>query len=188
MGRAIQSETVKANKNRARVRKYRLLKKKRSVHETEIERRIRSMEDIHLKDICDDTDNDSTDDETEETEDDDIEKSIEIMNKLRAWAIHHHITQSAIKDLLAILIFAGLAFLPIDSRTLMKTPAKVELIALSNAKLWYHGVQRCLENLLSKIRCDMSITLDFSFDGLPLFKSSSIQFWPMLSSILGIFS
>lgn len=191
MGRAIKYQTDVAIKHRARVRKYRTLKKIRLEHEIHIQNQIQSIE-IEKENVCDDINEKSTDGEEESEDDDsklsqDVDKSIEFMIKLRFWAVQHRITHSAINDLLSILIFGGFFFLPRDSRTLMETPKKIEIIAVSNEKFWYNGVQTCLEMILSRISCDISITLDFSFDGLPIFNSSNTHFWPILSSIQGIF-
>lgn len=196
MGRSIKSDSDKAIKNRARVRKSRLLKKKRTAHENHIQEQIDSLKDLSFEtgeDLSSDIDENSINGESDDDLDskfscDDVDESIEFIGRLRSWAVKHRITHSAIRELLAILIFGGLVFLPKDSRTFMKTPAKIEVVGVSNGKLWYHSVGKSLENVLCKIPRDISLTLDFSFDGLPIFKSSNTQFWPMLSSIQGIFS
>lgn len=193
MGRSIKNETDKAIKNRARVRKSRLLKRMRSEHETRIQAQIVSLEESSFEPRFEPCQEASSNERSmnESSEDDsnffcdDVDKPIEIMNRLRLWAVSHRITQSAINELLAILIFGGFAFLPKDSRTFMRTPAKIDIVQVTNGKLWYHGIQKSIENVLCKITRDISITLDFSFDGLPVFKSSNVQFWPILSSIQG---
>lgn len=57
--------------------------------------------------------------------------------KLRRWAIQYNISKRAVSELLKILISLGMTGLPKDSRTLLETPRNVEMISLSNGKLWF---------------------------------------------------
>lgn len=124
---------------------------------------------------------------TDEQISDDFENINEFQSKLKCWVLNHTISAKAISDLLKILIAAGFAFLPRDSRTFMRTPCNVPIKDLSNgSKMWYNGVEKCLRNVLNKIPHDMKLTLDFNFDGIPVFKSSNLQFWPILMAIKGI--
>lgn len=97
------------------------------------------------------------------------EKKFDLTNSLQNWAIKHRITHMAIKDLLLVLNCAGISSsefgksLPKDSRTVMKTPARVEIKTLTHGKLWYYGVQKCLENIFKNINRDVTITLNFNF-------------------------
>lgn len=188
MGRAIVNFSLRAAKNRARVRKSRILKKKKILHENHIREQIYSIKEAHFEEIGNHIDQETfANEDKNERIGDDIDQSVEFIDKLRYWAMHHRITHSAINDLLAILIFGGFTFLPRDSRTFMGTPTKVDITTVTNGKMWYYGVQKCLQITLSTIRHNVSATLDFSFDGLPIFKSSNLQFWPILFSIQGIF-
>lgn len=47
----------------------------------------------------------------------------ESIMKLGKWAIQHNITRNALSDSLKILVLFGLHWLPIDARTLLKTPS-----------------------------------------------------------------
>lgn len=67
----------------------------------------------------------------------------------------------------------------------MKTPKNVNISTLSSGKFWYHGIRISLEKVLGNCKRDLMIHLDFNFDGLPLFESSVLQFWPILCSIRG---
>ncbi|XP_031625627.1 uncharacterized protein LOC116342258 [Contarinia nasturtii] len=107
----------------------------------------------------------------------------DLTKRLRFWALQHRITQAAINDLLSILILAGFTFLPQDSRTLMQTPNIVKIYALSAGKMWYHGIRKSLQSIFSNLNCELTLRIDFNFDGMPLFKSSKVQFWPILASI-----
>lgn len=167
----------RAVKNRNRVQRHRNLKKLRMIHEKEISERISSKNMVDCEMLEDSKENNACHEN--------VDKATEIKDKLRFWALNHRITKVALNDLLSILIFAGFGFLPKDSRTLMGTPAKTPITPLSQGKMWYHGIQKCLENVFAGILRDISVTLDFNFDGLPISKSSNMQFWPILSSIRG---
>lgn len=69
-----------------------------------------------------------------------------IRETLRQWAIQYNITRSAIDALLKILILYGMTTLPRDSRTLLSTPRKVQMIPFGNGQFWY----------------DMNLNLDFT--------------------------
>lgn len=64
------------------------------------------------------------------------EKKLNSQEKLRRWALKYNISKRAVSDLLKILISIGLIWLPKDSRSLLSTPRTIELITLSNGKLW----------------------------------------------------
>lgn len=164
----------KSIKNRARVKKHRYFQKIRTIHEENIYKKLHSNTSSHTDGVFNNSFEPS-------------DKATEIKNKIIQWALHYRIARIAVNDLLSILLSAGLSFLPRDSRTLMATPANVKIDILSNGKMWYCGIKKCLEHALTGIQQSMSITLDFNFDGLPIAKSSNKQFWPILSSIRGIY-
>lgn len=182
MGR-VKSLDQKAVKNRARVRKYRNWIKAKAIHEKYIRDQIFSENNDRYETSFDGVSVNELSDENAT-----LDKASEISDKLKYWCAHHRITAMAMNDLLLILRFAGLEFLPRDCRTFMGTPVYVPIHALSNGKLWYYGVKKSLEGALDKISNDISITLDWNFDGFPVAKSSNNQFWPILASIRGIYS
>lgn len=164
--------------NRNRVRKHRNQHQSKKMHRDQINKRVKKI--ILEQNKCDETNNYE---QINKQADRDISSEFKV--KLRIWVVNHRITQTALNDLLLILISAGFCFLPKDARTLMATPTNVPIDILSNGKLWFYGIRKCLENTFAEIRRSIEITLDFDFDGLPISKSSSKQFWPILSSIRG---
>lgn len=104
---------------------------------------------------------------------------------LREWAIEHRITTLAINDLLKILICYGFYWLPADYRSFLSTPRNVEITTVANGKLWFNGIGKNLKQVFSTSNRDIIISLKFNVDGLPLFNSSKLQFWPILASIQG---
>lgn len=170
----------KSEMNRIRVRNFRQRQKVKTHYENQVRERLFTLNigeqnmpmgpsnDAYFEmDVCD-TDN-----------------TTNFKDKLKYWAVHHHISARAINDLLSILIFAGFTFLPKDSRTFMRTPSNLSIKNLTNGKMWYYGIGKCLEDVFAKISQEISITLDMNFDGFPVSKSSNSQFWPILAAIRG---
>lgn len=56
--------------------------------------------------------------------------------KSRRWPLKYNIHHTAVTDLLKILISIVLTFLSKDSRSLLSTPRSIQLVNLSNGKLW----------------------------------------------------
>lgn len=173
----------KSVKNRERVRNCRHRKKLKTIHNHQVYERMKIITNNQFN--CTEFDNHDSNEKRSDGQTLDFDETAEIKDKLRIWIVNHRITQRAVNDLLLILICAGFSYLPKDCRTLLKTPTKVPIDILSNGKLFYQGVQKCLENALARIQRDTIVTLDFNFDGFPISKSSANQFWPILASIRG---
>lgn len=103
--------------------------------------------------------------------------------KLRMWAIKHNITRNALCELLKILVYFGLTWLPLDARTLLETPKHVQLVNLSNGTVWYNSIEKCLREIFSKLDRNLVLKLNFNIDGIPLYDSSKKEFWPILANI-----
>ncbi|XP_045461549.1 uncharacterized protein LOC123671627 [Harmonia axyridis] len=110
-----------------------------------------------------------------------VDVAIDLKNKLRERVNTYNATRNSTTSLLHILK-PVLHFLPIDFRTLMGTPGHTEIVKLNNRNMHYFGI----ENAISK-KCQYGIkenakkiSLQINIDGLPLFKSSSTEFYPIL--------
>lgn len=167
--------TRKATQTRNRVRKFRERKKLLKIYEKEVQTRLKELHEY----------NERMSSTTISDIDSDTNESDKFKEDLKCWAIQHRTSQRAINGLLSILIGTGFSSLPKDSRTLMRTPTSVDITELSHGKLWFNGIKKNLEKLLSNCNRNLTIHLDFNFDGLPIFNSSKLQFWPILSSIVG---
>lgn len=106
--------------------------------------------------------------------------------KLREWVVKKRVARTAVDALLAILVSFGINGLPKNHRTLLGTPVNIETNDVAGGELWYNGLQNCLTRIFSGLDKDISISLNFNIDGLPLFKSSKTSFWPILASIHGM--
>lgn len=106
--------------------------------------------------------------------------------KLRDWANTYPIPKRAVDSLLAILRSCGIDSLPKNHRTLLKTPLDIQITETAGGSIWYDGLEKSLVRLFTNLDRDTSVSLNFNIDGLPLYKSSKISFWPILASIHGI--
>lgn len=105
-----------------------------------------------------------------------------IVDNLREWISSNKIGVKAVNELLKILR-PHHHYLPLDFRTLMKTPREVPTIKLLNGEMFYLGI---LNQLVLKLKSGLKsdgniISLQINVDGLPLFKSSATEFYPILA-------
>lgn len=112
--------------------------------------------------------------------------SSSLKNELRHWFNSFDISTRALDSLLSILNNFGINCVPKNHRTLLETPLNIEIRELAGGKYWHNGLRKCLQQIFPELNRDVTISLNFNVDGLPLFKSSKISFWPILSSIHGM--
>ncbi|KAL2096819.1 hypothetical protein ACEWY4_007310 [Coilia grayii] len=109
-----------------------------------------------------------------------------LQNDLRAWAVTTNTPISHLSSLLSVLRkHFPHSHLPKDGRTLLSTPTGTEVQLKAGGQMHYFGVangvlERLRDNATLKTP---SLHLQINADGLPLFKSSSLQFWPILGLI-----
>lgn len=109
-----------------------------------------------------------------------------LKTQLREWANSYRISKRAVDSLLSILNSSGLDSLPKNHRTLLDTPVNLPINEISGGKMWYNGLGMCIKSIFSSLKRDISLSLNFNIDGLPLYNSSKISFWPILASIFGM--
>lgn len=103
------------------------------------------------------------------------------------WCLQFNITNNALSALLVILN-KHFPELPKDSRTFKKTPRKTCVEEMGQGSYYHFGfvdvissfLKRNVKNVVGNL-----LSIDVGIDGLPLFKSSSSQFWPILGNIVG---
>lgn len=104
-------------------------------------------------------------------------------SNLRNWALRNNIKHIALDELLQMLK-QTYNYLPLTARSLLKTPKQTKIFSLNNGDMCYFGIEMKLklkiEHGLKNTLIDNVIQLDFNIDGLPLFKSSSTEIWPIL--------
>ena len=123
----------------------------------------------------------------------DVEESISPNNeisssKLALWYADNDISRIALSKLLVVLRKYG-HFLPKDARTLLKTPNNISALKKCKGDFIYFGIEAGLLNLLSQnieLRSLSCLELIANIDGLPIFKSTGAQFWPILLNLNGL--
>ena len=139
-----------------------------------------------------DTDDDNNDEElnallekNEEANDKDIvEQEPNLNYRLAQWVVKNKIVRSASDELLVLLRQNGHSDLPKCTKTLIKTPRKVNISEKCGGSYIYLGIIRGINRVIENnphLPIPQIISLNVNIDGLPLFKSSSDQIWPILS-------
>jgi len=107
-----------------------------------------------------------------------------LKSNLANWAIKRNVAQNTLNDLLSILKqHKCFAEIPNDCRTLLSSSStKTKNIRFVNPGNYYHfGLKIGIENTLKRVKIEGNIKVVVGIDGLPLAKSSSSQFWPILA-------
>ena len=133
-----------------------------------------------IADLCvsDSDDGDSDGDDAEE-------KKPKLKDRIKDWAVKCKTPLSHLSWLLSILKDYH-PDLPSDARTLLRTPCSYDIENVANGQFHYFGVKTNVEEALERdsflLDCE-EIHIQFNVDGLPLFKSSKEEFWPILGKI-----
>lgn len=113
--------------------------------------------------------------------------TIEIQDKFRTklaeWALTSFVTKNQLRGLLKVCNESLPFTLPIDPRTVMATPRIINLLTFEDgSQYWHHGLIDQLKSVLIK-NIPTKLSLNINLDGLPLHKSSTNEFWPILCNI-----
>uniref|UniRef100_A0A182YSW0 Uncharacterized protein n=1 Tax=Anopheles stephensi TaxID=30069 RepID=A0A182YSW0_ANOST len=107
-----------------------------------------------------------------------------IVDCLKYFALSTNQKHSAINVLLKILKSKTNYVLPRDARTLLSTNRnRPEISDLGNGLFWNRGVTKSLIENLRYATVTETLSLNIFIDGLPLHKSSNMQFWPIMINI-----
>lgn len=110
-----------------------------------------------------------------------------ILPLLSKWAVDHNITLTALSSLLKVLkVHDCFKYFPVDARTVLKTKNNSQhnthtIVPVQPGFYYHFGIANGLKsdyNLMSIL--GEKIKLIIGIDGLPLTKSSSSMFWPIL--------
>ncbi|KYM98827.1 hypothetical protein ALC62_10457, partial [Cyphomyrmex costatus] len=107
-------------------------------------------------------------------------------NDLATWAVQHQISHIALRALLQRLKqYSCFSTLPIDARSILKTPRQQDIRIVPPGTYHHFGVSNSVLKILSSVKESIDcIKITINIDGLPLTKSSQQQFWPILGSIV----
>lgn len=118
-----------------------------------------------------------------------------LADNLKGWALTHNVNHKQLRSLLSILK-PHHPDLPLDSRTLLGNIRSSSITPMqsqsgTNGEFIYFGIQQNLEqqlftgglNNILKERNITSIDLKCNIDGLKIYKSTNIDFWPILAAV-----
>ncbi|XP_067216038.1 uncharacterized protein [Linepithema humile] len=110
----------------------------------------------------------------------------DFQDDLVLWAVQHQITHNALTALLHRLKkHSCFSTLPLDARSLLKTPKQQEFRTVVPGSYYHFGLIDSVKKILMSIKDNVNcIQIAVNIDGLPLSKSSQQQFWPILGSVL----
>ena len=109
----------------------------------------------------------------------------QLKDSLAQWAIEYKIPQVALSGLLSLLQ-VNHPNLPKDARTLLQTTVSYSTKVIGGGSYHHFGLQTSITSKLNSYSGPQymnQLSLQMNIDGLPLFKSSSGQFWPILGMI-----
>lgn len=112
-----------------------------------------------------------------------MNKNEQMRSDLKVWANSFNINQRALKHLIKIINNRIPKILPDDPRTLLQTPTNITLQNVGNGFYWHQGLEFCLRNCLAGIDKLKYISININVDGLPIYKSTKDEFWPILFNI-----
>lgn len=112
------------------------------------------------------------------------DKKEKFREDIKRWAIQKNIAHTALRDLSKIINEFIPNTLPNDPRTILATPRHITLKAIDGGEYWHNGILIPLQKiLLSWKEAPETISLNINMDGLPIFKSSKKEFWPILCNV-----
>ncbi|XP_021705627.1 uncharacterized protein LOC110678452 [Aedes aegypti] len=115
------------------------------------------------------------------------ESERKIVTDIRKWSAENNIPQTALKSLIDVLNSNLQLDLPKDPRSIMRTPRNVDIRPMGEGgQYWHQGLEPCLRRIFRDIRTDTSISININIDGLPIYKSTTKNFWPILCNIYEI--
>lgn len=118
-----------------------------------------------------------------------------LLQSLRVWASNHNVTHMCVKDLIQIVNPHVRNILPTDPRTLLKTPRTISIEKISGGEFIYFGIETGISRRLGYTLSDCQfpiviqwqttsqfpiLSLSIGIDGVPITKSSTKSFWPIL--------
>ena len=128
--------------------------------------------------------------ENNEQSDSDVEDNSPFSEPLATWATKANITRSGTNELVEILRKQGHC-LPKDARTrVIGTPQVVTLGEKCGGRYYYFGIKFNILQILKQnpvfIESNDNILLKINIDGVPLFKSTNTQMWPIMGHFGGL--
>ncbi|KAL3193868.1 hypothetical protein MRX96_000155 [Rhipicephalus microplus] len=97
----------------------------------------------------------------------------------------HNMTHACLNDVLNFCWRRGIADLPKDARTVLKTERKAQVE--QNGSFVHSGLEEGIRQVLRQVQAlTCVLKLQGNIDGVPLYKSSQLAFWPILCHITNV--
>ena len=105
-----------------------------------------------------------------------------LLGDIAAFCVKWKITREASNELLSLLTRHDVKGLPKDCRAAKRSMRVVnDVVKMGNGSYYHFGVEKELTRNLSVYKeLKETVQLQFNIDGLPLFRSSPVDFWPIL--------
>jgi len=117
---------------------------------------------------------------------DDDETCTGVARQLAEWMAVDNIKSSSVNKLLKILS-PHFPQLPLDSRTLTKTPLHHDIVEISGGQYCHIGLKVVLLHFVRRYSVVVDcLELQINVDGVPLFRSSNTSLWPILCLIRNV--
>jgi len=156
----------------------------------ENEREGNEIREIVITDVSDSEDNNHN---SEEINDNESDETWDEVTQLRQWAIQSHIEHCYLDSLLWILRRRLIPNLPTTSKTFLRTSANYQIKEFRAndgaiiGEFVYFGITAGLQRCVNKeVHQTDILDLQINCDGLPLYKSSAKEFWPILCKVHNI--
>lgn len=149
--------------------------------------------DDHLDSVCTDdigevTERQHVSEPDSESESEFADEPVSLVESLANWSVQFGVSLVALTALLSLLRLYH-PELPKDARTILKTKTEYKIQQKCGGLYYYRGILTAMHNtisqLIGKIADGFTFRLQINIDGLPLFKSSNLQLWPILGLFLG---
>lgn len=112
-----------------------------------------------------------------------IVQTSKFTDKLKMWYIDTKPTKNCVEKLLTILKEEGLD-VPLSLETLLGRQKRALTKYVSPGIYCHFGIQKQIRKVESFLKNYEQIVIDVNIDGIPLFKSSLVQLWPILFKIV----
>ena len=109
-----------------------------------------------------------------------------LVGDLAAFAVKWKLSRLACNELFSVLKKHGIKGLPADIRSAKNSLRKVENVRSMDGGCYYHfGVRSEVARNVSLIALnEEEVQLQFNVDGLPLYRSSPVDLWPILCRVI----
>lgn len=124
------------------------------------------------------------------TQNQEIDKVQSLTSFIKTWHVKHKITREASDDLLHGLHSITGYNIPVTIRSIINTPRNNKnVVDHESGKFIYYGIEKALLDRfihIDVLKISSTLDLYINVDGLPIFKSSKSEFWPILGKVLHI--